>query len=103
MIITCEQCNTSFNLDENLLNDKGSKVRCSKCMHIFVAYPPVPPAEETDAPVEEEAGSPTSTPMAAVVGTAISIPTNPRRDPNAKRANINPTGCRPTLEPTSRG
>ena len=40
MIITCEQCETSFNLDEGLLKPAGSKVRCSKCKHIFVAYPP---------------------------------------------------------------
>ena len=42
MIITCEQCETSFSLDEGLLKPTGSKVRCSKCKHIFVAYPPAP-------------------------------------------------------------
>ena len=41
--------------------------------------------------------------MAAATGTAISIPTNPNREPNAKRANINQTGCRPTDDPTSLG
>ncbi|RZB30568.1 MAG: hypothetical protein SRB1_02848 [Desulfobacteraceae bacterium Eth-SRB1] len=39
MIITCENCNTSFNLDESLLRQTGSKVRCSKCKNIFTAYP----------------------------------------------------------------
>jgi predicted Zn finger-like uncharacterized protein len=42
MIITCEDCNTSFNLDESLLKPTGSKVRCSKCKKVFVAYPPQP-------------------------------------------------------------
>jgi pilus assembly protein FimV len=45
MIITCKGCNASFNLDESLLKPEGSKVRCSKCKEIFVAYPPVLPKE----------------------------------------------------------
>ena len=39
MIITCAQCDTSFNLDDHLVKATGSKVRCSKCQSIFVAYP----------------------------------------------------------------
>lgn len=57
MIITCENCSTSFNLDEKFLKPSGSKVRCSKCKHVFTAFPAAaleekeaPPAE---APVEE--------------------------------------------------
>lgn len=45
MIINCKGCNASFNLDENLLKPEGSKVRCSKCKEIFMAYPPVLPKE----------------------------------------------------------
>jgi len=45
MIIICKGCNASFNLDESLLKPEGSKVRCSKCKEIFMAYPPVPPKE----------------------------------------------------------
>ncbi|MGD8770633.1 MAG: DUF3426 domain-containing protein [Desulfobacterales bacterium] len=51
MIITCKACNASFNLDESLLKPEGSKVRCSKCKEIFMAYPPVPP-EEAEQPDE---------------------------------------------------
>lgn len=40
MIITCENCNSSFNLKDSLVKPAGSKVRCSKCKHIFIAYPP---------------------------------------------------------------
>ena len=40
MIVACEKCNTQFNLDENLLKEGGSKVRCSSCKHIFIVYPP---------------------------------------------------------------
>jgi pilus assembly protein FimV len=39
MIITCKECNSSFNVDDGLIKETGSKVRCSKCENIFVAYP----------------------------------------------------------------
>jgi predicted Zn finger-like uncharacterized protein len=39
MIITCKNCNTSFSLDDELVKDTGTKVRCSKCHHVFQAYP----------------------------------------------------------------
>ena len=45
MIITCKACNASFNLNESLLKPEGSKVRCSKCKEVFIAYPPAPPEE----------------------------------------------------------
>lgn len=65
MIITCEKCNSSFNLKESLVKPAGSKVRCSKCKHIFIAYPPeTTPGEEPDAiePVIPE--SPLASPAA---------------------------------------
>ena len=39
MIITCKECNSSFNVDDSLIKETGSKVRCSKCENIFVAFP----------------------------------------------------------------
>ncbi len=39
MIITCNECNTGFNIDESLLKETGLKVRCSKCKNVFLAYP----------------------------------------------------------------
>lgn len=59
MIITCENCETSFNLNEKLLKPTGSKVRCSRCKHMFTAYPPAlteleQTAAETAAPEEIE-------------------------------------------------
>lgn len=55
MIITCEKCDTSFNLDESLLKQTGSKVRCSKCKHTFLAYP-LMTAEKPDQPLETTPG-----------------------------------------------
>ena len=52
MIITCENCSTSFNLDEKFLKPSGSKVRCSKCKHIFTAFPATVPQEKEAPPAE---------------------------------------------------
>lgn len=54
MIINCEKCGSKFNLDEKLLNENGSKVRCSVCKNIFTAFPPAPEKEDDfDAALEE--------------------------------------------------
>jgi len=55
MIVTCENCNTRFNLDENLIKESGSKVRCSKCNHTFTVHKSVPVEEPESAVGLEEA------------------------------------------------
>jgi predicted Zn finger-like uncharacterized protein len=61
--IRCEQCGTTYQLDEQLLGSSGSKVRCSRCGHVFwVEFPdsqeitPVVDATEEEPlqPSEEE-------------------------------------------------
>ncbi len=62
MKVTCEGCESKFQVDEAKIRPTGSKVRCSKCRHVFTVYPP-PAAEpeeevlllEDEAP--EEAGA----------------------------------------------
>jgi predicted Zn finger-like uncharacterized protein len=54
MIISCENCEVRFNLDENLIKASGSRVRCSKCHHIFMAYKPAEAEEAVGAPGLEE-------------------------------------------------
>jgi len=39
MFITCEQCRTTFQLDDSRIKPSGIKVRCSQCRHVFRAYP----------------------------------------------------------------
>jgi len=53
MIIECEKCHAKFNLDENLLKETGSKVRCSSCKHVFTAFPPERELQIEEAPAEE--------------------------------------------------
>ena len=40
MIVECEQCHTKFRLDDKLLKETGSKVRCSVCNHKFIVFGP---------------------------------------------------------------
>jgi predicted Zn finger-like uncharacterized protein len=35
MIITCENCQSKFAVDDERINETGSKVRCSNCKHVF--------------------------------------------------------------------
>ncbi|MBA3027646.1 MAG: DUF3426 domain-containing protein [Desulfobacteraceae bacterium] len=41
MIITCGKCDTSYELNEGLVKEKGSKVRCKNCSHVFTVFPPL--------------------------------------------------------------
>jgi len=53
MIIECEKCKSKFNLDESILKEGGSKVRCSICENVFKAYPAGPTPIEESAPDRE--------------------------------------------------
>ena len=35
MIITCENCQSKFAVDDERISETGSKVRCSNCKHVF--------------------------------------------------------------------
>lgn len=49
MIVTCASCLTKYHLDDSRVSEKGAKVRCSRCKHIFY----VVPAPETKEEVAE--------------------------------------------------
>ena len=57
MLISCDSCDTTFDLDESLLKPSGSKVRCSNCRSIFVVHPPTPSVEIVDDGIQENAGT----------------------------------------------
>jgi len=48
MIISCNECDSSFEVDDSLIKDTGSKVRCSKCNSVFLAYPQTLDADGSD-------------------------------------------------------
>ena len=54
MVIICPECSTKFRIDPERIPDRGAKVRCARCKHVFlqqrpVDQQPVPdPAEENN-------------------------------------------------------
>lgn len=56
MLISCEKCSTTYVLDETLIPAAGAAVQCTRCSHVFTAFPPKP---DTQATVLEE--EPTTT------------------------------------------
>ena len=42
MLVTCEKCQSKFKLDDDLVKESGTKVRCSNCQDIFAVYRPAP-------------------------------------------------------------
>ena len=53
MIVTCEKCNTSFELDDGLVEEPGSEVKCSECQHVFTVQKP-DAAEEPEVVLDFE-------------------------------------------------
>ncbi len=49
MIVQCDECKAKFRLDESRIGAHGAKVRCSKCRHVFMVYPPQVKEEEFDS------------------------------------------------------
>ena len=46
MTVTCASCLTKFNLDDSKIPAKGTKVRCSRCQHVFFVIPPAETKED---------------------------------------------------------
>ena len=49
MIVKCEKCQIAFNINDKLIKPGGSKLRCSKCKHIFTVFPPETSAKQNAA------------------------------------------------------
>ena len=54
MIITCNNCNKKFNIDSNLISDKGRLLQCASCDHKWFFKKEV--LENTISPIDEETG-----------------------------------------------
>ena len=52
MIVTCEECSTSFSLNDEAIKPSGSKVRCSKCRNVFKVYPAALKEQAPSEPTE---------------------------------------------------
>ena len=54
MIITCINCNKKFDLDSNLISDKGRLLQCASCDHKWFFKKEV--LENVVSPIDEETG-----------------------------------------------
>lgn len=48
MIIECDKCNAKFKIDDAKIPDKGARVKCKKCQHVFKVEKP-----KADTPLED--------------------------------------------------
>ena len=53
MIVTCASCLTKFKLDDSRIPAKGTKVRCSRCQHVFMVTPPAPESFDSKEEIVE--------------------------------------------------
>lgn len=60
MVIVCPECSTKFRVNPERISDNGTKVRCARCKHIFIAAKPA--AETKPVPVVAEASVPPEVP-----------------------------------------
>jgi len=88
--IQCERCSTTYELDDSRLPPSGAPVRCTRCQHVFRAFPEgasdktwlgQPPAVP---PADPAAESPRSAPAPSVrppaAATPSASPAPPARD-----------------------
>lgn len=86
MLIRCEKCTTTYELDEALLPPQGAPVQCSRCQFVFTARPQQAAAPTTTR--ERDALTPDLTPAGKEgwpTPTAASTPP-PTPDPSAPSA-----------------
>lgn len=57
VIVTCEECTTSFQLDEARIPPGGARVRCSRCKHAFFLPNPNEAAPDPVHAIAEEAAA----------------------------------------------
>ncbi|HIJ95699.1 MAG TPA: DUF3426 domain-containing protein [Desulfuromonadales bacterium] len=74
MIIKCEKCLTKFRLDDARVTEKGVKVRCVKCKHVFAVRREQP---AVDAP--ESAAAPELAVAALTQAAPVSEPSEPQQ------------------------
>jgi predicted Zn finger-like uncharacterized protein len=55
LIVTCEECSTTFQLDEARIPTSGAQVRCSRCKHAFFLPNPSASQSEASHAIAEEA------------------------------------------------
>ena len=63
MIIVCPECSTKFKVDSARIPERGAKVRCARCKHVFLAEKPLDQESPIVKAVEASQEVPTSASM----------------------------------------
>jgi len=70
MIVSCERCGARYKLDDSKVTERGAKITCPRCRHIFVVYPGNKAAEKPSPVVigggDEPADAPADAPSKKV-------------------------------------
>jgi predicted Zn finger-like uncharacterized protein len=88
VIIRCEKCSTVYELDDKLIPSSGAPVQCSRCEHVFRAFPekkpeprlelvPPPPATPVEPATEEPAWAERSAAPGVVTRVPTPVPSVP--------------------------
>lgn len=70
MQISCERCGTTYALDERLIPSGGAPVQCTRCGHVFTAYPPGGGAATAAAPAPAPAARPQDAHRTQIFGSS---------------------------------
>lgn len=83
MIVTCEGCDTRFQLDDSRVPPAGARVRCSRCKHSFLVLPD-PPGSGAAAHAAAEAAVAAASPTPEGVGDDLPVPRPPPKDDDSE-------------------
>ena len=61
MVVTCENCEAKYALDETQIPGRGVRTTCKKCNHVFVIYRPTP-EEDIDIGIDDSVAQNNSDP-----------------------------------------
>ncbi len=82
MIVTCASCLTKFRLDDSKISEKGAKVRCSKCYHVF--YVTLPPESKEAVTESFESFAKYHTELIEPDQKGVKIPSQPKGEKNER-------------------
>lgn len=99
MILNCEKCDTSFSVPDKALGDKGRKVRCAKCKHVWFQEPENKSeiVEEAAAVPEEKVEDPKSA-EDEIVQKVAPAPDAQIIDHEEKEAEVEDQGSKPLIK-----
>jgi len=99
MIIQCDKCKTKFRLDDSRVKGRGVRVKCTKCLNLFVVTPPPPPVKPEPTPEPEHGADHNVQPPLEDRGTVSSSTPDSNEHPPAEKEPA-PVGSDGGEEPT---